>query len=257
MVKFFRKIRQRLISENRLGKYLLYALGEIVLVVIGILIALQISNINEQKKERVFELKMLREIRKEIIQDTIYFNMIKRRAEITVEGAEKMKIFFAKKEPVSDSVETYSYKMFTGFIFSYHKGAYEALKSTGIDKVSNDSIRNALTDLYDFSIPRTGTLISYGLSSTFQSNPKDTEKFYEFTLKTNTHNNMEYTMGLQKNYFEKEELLFRVMDISYSYGISIMRLTDLLEDCENVLKLIDRELGIEGVLKSDPKNTWS
>ena len=37
MIKFFRRIRQRLLSENRLGKYLIYALGEIVLVVIGIL----------------------------------------------------------------------------------------------------------------------------------------------------------------------------------------------------------------------------
>ena len=46
MIKFFRKIRQQLLAENRLGKYLIYALGEIVLVVIGILIALQINNWN-------------------------------------------------------------------------------------------------------------------------------------------------------------------------------------------------------------------
>lgn len=50
MITIFRKIRQRLISENRFTKYLLYALGEIVLVVIGILIALQINNANENKK---------------------------------------------------------------------------------------------------------------------------------------------------------------------------------------------------------------
>lgn len=52
MIKFFRKIRQRLITENKVSKYLLYAIGEIVLVVIGILIALQINNWNESKKER-------------------------------------------------------------------------------------------------------------------------------------------------------------------------------------------------------------
>jgi len=51
MIKFFRHIRQRLIIENRVSKYLLYAIGEIVLVVIGILIALQINNWNDQKKE--------------------------------------------------------------------------------------------------------------------------------------------------------------------------------------------------------------
>ena len=47
MIKFFRKIRQRLLSENKLSKYFLYAIGEIVLVVMGILIALQINNNNE------------------------------------------------------------------------------------------------------------------------------------------------------------------------------------------------------------------
>ena len=51
MIKFFRQIRQSLIMENKTGKYLKYAIGEIVLVVIGILIALQINNWNEQRKE--------------------------------------------------------------------------------------------------------------------------------------------------------------------------------------------------------------
>ncbi|MFX0556665.1 DUF6090 family protein [Maribacter sp. CXY002] len=50
MIKFFRKIRQNLLSEGRTSKYLKYAIGEIVLVVIGILIAIQIDNWNEERK---------------------------------------------------------------------------------------------------------------------------------------------------------------------------------------------------------------
>jgi len=50
MIKFFRKIRQKLLTENKFSKYLLYAIGEIILVVIGILIALQINNANENRK---------------------------------------------------------------------------------------------------------------------------------------------------------------------------------------------------------------
>jgi len=49
MIKFFRKIRQQLLTENKFSKYLLYAIGEIVLVVIGILIALQINNWNIER----------------------------------------------------------------------------------------------------------------------------------------------------------------------------------------------------------------
>ena len=50
MIKFFRKIRQKMLTENKFNKYLIYAFGEIVLVVIGILIALQINTWNENKK---------------------------------------------------------------------------------------------------------------------------------------------------------------------------------------------------------------
>ena len=50
MIKFFRKIRQQLLTENKVSKYLIYAIGEIVLVVIGILIAVSINNWNENRK---------------------------------------------------------------------------------------------------------------------------------------------------------------------------------------------------------------
>ena len=52
MIKFFRKIRQNLLSENKTGTYLKYAFGEIILVVIGILIAIQINNWNENRKNQ-------------------------------------------------------------------------------------------------------------------------------------------------------------------------------------------------------------
>jgi len=55
MIKFFRKIRQNLLSQGKTGKYFKYAIGEIILVVIGILIALQINNWNENRKNKITE----------------------------------------------------------------------------------------------------------------------------------------------------------------------------------------------------------
>lgn len=55
MIKFFRKIRQNLLSEGKTGKYFKYAIGEIILVVIGILIALSINNWNEDRKNKLAE----------------------------------------------------------------------------------------------------------------------------------------------------------------------------------------------------------
>lgn len=59
MIKFFRKIRQNLLSEGKTGKYLKYALGEIILVVIGILIALSINNWNETRQIKKVEKEIL------------------------------------------------------------------------------------------------------------------------------------------------------------------------------------------------------
>jgi hypothetical protein len=69
MIKFFRKIRQRMISENRVSKYLLYAIGEIALVMIGILLALQVNNYNEQRKDRAKEQVILQNLREDYQAD--------------------------------------------------------------------------------------------------------------------------------------------------------------------------------------------
>ncbi len=69
MIKFFRKIRQQLLSENKVGKYLLYAFGEIILVVIGILIALQLNTTKENKEKTDLGYKYLTEMKKEVQGD--------------------------------------------------------------------------------------------------------------------------------------------------------------------------------------------
>ncbi|WP_228853535.1 DUF6090 family protein [Aegicerativicinus sediminis] len=65
MIKFFRRIRQQLLSEGNTGKYFKYALGEILLVVIGILIALQINNWNEERKDRIKEQVILKQLQED------------------------------------------------------------------------------------------------------------------------------------------------------------------------------------------------
>jgi hypothetical protein len=65
MLKFFRKIRQKLLAEGNLKNYLAYAIGEILLVVIGILIALQINNVKEIKQNYRAETNALIELKRE------------------------------------------------------------------------------------------------------------------------------------------------------------------------------------------------
>ena len=76
MIKFFRKIRQRLLAENRFSKYLLYAIGEIMLVVIGILIALQVNNLNERNKLFKQEEEILLLLDEELHDNLRVFDMV-------------------------------------------------------------------------------------------------------------------------------------------------------------------------------------
>jgi hypothetical protein len=73
MIKFFRLIRKRLLSQNKFGKYLIYALGEIVLVVIGILIAIQINEWNRDRKLYQVELESYQLIITDLKRDSTLF----------------------------------------------------------------------------------------------------------------------------------------------------------------------------------------
>lgn len=65
-----------MITENKVSKYLLYAIGEIVLVVIGILIALGVNNWNQEKKENRLGNDLLVRIHHDLVKDTITFNSV-------------------------------------------------------------------------------------------------------------------------------------------------------------------------------------
>jgi hypothetical protein len=73
MNMFFRHFRQRMLKENRVSRYFLYAIGEIVLVVIGILIALQINNWNEGRKLAKVETALLEQLLEDAVADSAYF----------------------------------------------------------------------------------------------------------------------------------------------------------------------------------------
>ncbi len=87
MIKFFRHIRKQLLSENRFSKYFIYALGEIVLVVIGILIALGINNAYGNKKERSDLNQYYQKIMTELDSNIVYFKyQVENRKQYQIEG---------------------------------------------------------------------------------------------------------------------------------------------------------------------------
>lgn len=76
MISFFRKIRQKLLSQNRVTRYLAYALGEIALVMIGILLALQVNNWNEERKQKNEESRYLAALQTDFKAAQSWFRLI-------------------------------------------------------------------------------------------------------------------------------------------------------------------------------------
>ncbi|NNE32055.1 MAG: hypothetical protein HKN40_06770 [Winogradskyella sp.] len=156
MIKFFRKIRYDLMEKNKTGKYMKYAIGEILLVVFGILIALSINNWNDHKKQQQKEIVYLTELKKGLESDLAgefipSIKIYKRR----LESHNKLYAFYENTETFSeDSLTKYFRSCFAGeWDFVFNTAAFENIKSTGIDIISNDSIRSKISTLYSYSYP--------------------------------------------------------------------------------------------------------
>ncbi|GLU45333.1 DUF6090 family protein [Allomuricauda sp. NBRC 101325] len=167
MFKFFRDIRQQLIVEGKMGKYLKYAIGEIVLVVLGILIALQINNWNENKNRRSFEIEMLREVEQALLQDYIFFtdHLMGYRNKTELDAVSFFDRAIVSNQVIKDSMDYYFNRLDFGLRVTYNRGPYDALKASGMDKISNDEIRNKLMQFYDFYLPRYEGLIDFEKAS--------------------------------------------------------------------------------------------
>ena len=151
MIKFFRHIRQTLIMENKTFNYLKYAIGEIVLVVIGILIALQINNWNENRKDRFIEKKILQSLNNDLQKDIYSMKYMISNDSLIYES--NSKLIQILKDSHSE-YQPYQNKMF-GLInrfnvFYPQRMGYESLKSKGLEILLNDSLKSQIVNLYDF-----------------------------------------------------------------------------------------------------------
>jgi hypothetical protein len=148
MIKIFRNIRKILLLENKFTKYLLYAIGEIVLVVIGILIALQINNRNEANKLKKRELVLLAEMRVNLESDLkdLSYNLHENKKRIA--SNEAIKHAIDAKLPFHDSLKYHFGNVFGNFQLTENVAAWENLKSVGLDLISDDTLRNAISNLY-------------------------------------------------------------------------------------------------------------
>ncbi len=148
MIHFFRKIRHTLIEKNNPKKHIAYAIGEILIIIIGILIAVGINNWNENRKLQIKKLKILNELRSDLFQNRSDIESNINTLMQSTKSNEIIKNHVENQLPYNDSLN-YHFSQLNAFVaFTINQTTYDNLKQIGIDIISNDSLRLSISDLY-------------------------------------------------------------------------------------------------------------
>ncbi len=185
MINFFRKIRKKLADDNKPLKYARYAIGEIFLVVIGILIALSINNWNENQKTETKIKNSLIALRNDLIQDTV---LIRERLPFIIEQYqlnESLRARVAKPNATVDtliSIIRHEFNPNWSVQVIYNTNTYNSLNQTGLIENLSDSLKTNIKNFYNkkFSLmdrvekstnDYRGKITSYVNTYTFGSTP--------------------------------------------------------------------------------------
>lgn len=164
MLTFTRKIRKSLIDSGRIRKYLLYAIGEILLVMVGILLALQVNNWNVQRIQRINEINLLQLLQKNLVEQ-------KRQAQFSQSLNYQRLITAMNFIEYMDSIPTFhdslalDLRILTREATTIYtvNSAYESIKEI---KLSNDTLSEKIHELYEVLLPRIDNSTTYSQNIT-------------------------------------------------------------------------------------------
>ena len=186
MIKFFRKIRQNLLMENKTGKYFKYAIGEIVLVVIGILIALSINNWNENRKNKTLVDTYKKSLIENLAKDSL--NVHNKLIKIN-EDLEKIENFeyrvSASNEPFDTilDIARYEFDFKIQVLLDYENETYQILNSTGNLALFSPEVTSELNSLYN--LQETALQSQNKTTGIYLENLSNYSRKYPFSLRNN------------------------------------------------------------------------
>ncbi len=177
MLTVLRKIRRSLIESDSTRSYLLYAIGEISLVVMSILIALQINNWQNDRNIRKLEIATLGEIQLALIQDTAKINQNLAEHSFKVSNTKKLLDHMnagAPYEPSLDVLFSIAYRPFFGY--NYNIAVYDLVKERGTDIISNKNLRRNIGVYYS----QDHSTIRYWLQKLSEIHLSESKRIYPF-----------------------------------------------------------------------------
>ncbi len=131
MINFFRKTRKKLADNNQFLKYSRYAIGEIILVMVGILLALQINNWNEERKNKILEIQILNQLKTEYEDNLIQINQKIRLRELIISSCIRI---LSNKEKLGENSKNLDLELYNTIIrptFDPSNGVINELINSG------------------------------------------------------------------------------------------------------------------------------
>ena len=147
----FRGIRRKLLDEGKLVRYITYAIGEVVLIIVGILFALNINDWNEEKKDRQTETKILTEIRINLLHDLDGIQVDISLMGTITESCDFVSRFLIEEEHTSEVFFSAVSPLRFGTYFNPNKSGYLLLVTKGVEIILNDPLRRAISNQYEYT----------------------------------------------------------------------------------------------------------
>jgi len=242
-------------DDNKPLKYMRYAIGEIVLVVIGILIALTINNWNEKRKQNFTEIEVLNDMIIGLDRDkeTLDYNI--KRHYWAIESCEIILKSLSEGKNYNDSLASHFASVHNYTNFYSNKGAYESLKTIGFEIISNKKLRFEIINLYEqwYSIHQSNVSI---LSNDIQYIKRvfDQDYFDKFNVfntnylmnKSDDIRNDYYSGEMIPNDFDKLKLdkrfIYRIKTLQLSHESVNFHSMRRKEQIDNLIKNIKLEI---------------
>jgi hypothetical protein len=149
MLTLFRRIRKGLLGEGGGFKYLLYALGEILLVMVGILLALQVNNWNEDRLRQKDEMNILTSLKTGLEQDAMDIRLNIQFHKRVISSSKIILDHMGSDMPYHDSLAVHFFNTAIFTVFIHTTSAFQSLKSFGVNLISNVELRDKIINIYD------------------------------------------------------------------------------------------------------------
>ena len=236
-------------EKNKTGKYLKYAIGEIILVVIGILIALQINNWNENRKDNIIEEQILNEILISLKSDKEIFSMLKNRLMKKDSAIQKiLDLREQQKLPFGKSFGGLMGVARQQINFTYDSSPYEALVSIGINKMSNKELLKAINNYYTQDLPRSIKFMELAKEKYIPKLERYEEQAIErgvlkkLFVKKDGDNKWSVQYQSDPNLLFADEQFYQSMINDFKYmENSLSRLRNLIKHNEKLIKLLEKK----------------